>query len=336
MPVLHMNTEAVRAMGRQLGISADSLCQQAQQLTGRIQTLATSWDSTSADLFDTAMQGFLRQLTQTGEQATSLSQRLEQEVVQWEQAAAQLGGGTGVLPEQPITPMPVPPSGEDKPDISPKPSSPGGGSPPATPPPSPKPPVDIPDYDGKTPAEGTVVLNQAHLVNPPLTSTSSNRDSRLYGEVLDQFAVAHNPRYMRTPDKTYCNIFVWDATRAMGAEIPHWVDNNGNSVPVASPEGRELNANSTVQWLENHGQSNGWRAVTAEEAQAMANQGKPTVATWKNPNPAEAGHVAMVRPGEYDSGLGPNIAQAGGNNFNEGHVIKDGFKNRPVVYYVHD
>ena len=43
---------------------------------------------------------------------------------------------------------------------------------------------------------------------------------------------------------------VWDVTKAMGAEIPHWVDNNGNRVGVG--QGRELSANGTADWLRQH------------------------------------------------------------------------------------
>ena len=108
-------------------------------------------------------------------------------------------------------------------------------------------------------------------------------------------------------------------TRAMGAEIPHWW------------QGRELNANATNDWLHQHGAAHGWRRVSAAEAQAYANQGKPAVASWKNPG--GIGHIGMIRPGEITSG-GPALAQAGSSNFNRGHVA-DGFGNRPVEYWVH-
>ena len=75
----------------------------------------------------------------------------------------------------------------------------------------------------------------------------------------------------------------------------------------------------------------GWQRVTASVAQAWANRGKPAVASW--PNPGGIGHVAMVRPGEINS-RGPASAQAGGSNFNFGHIA-DGFGNRQPTYWVH-
>jgi hypothetical protein len=77
----------------------------------------------------------------------------------------------------------------------------------------------------------------------------------------------------------------------------------------------------------------GWKVLTAEEAQAMANQGKPVVASWENPT--GIGHVAMVRPGEYSSATGPHLAQAGANNYNH-TTVSETFRNKEVIYYYHD
>ncbi|MBN1921598.1 MAG: hypothetical protein JW892_10155 [Anaerolineae bacterium] len=188
-------------------------------------------------------------------------------------------------------------------------------------------------YDGITPANGTIEKPWVYL-NPPVTSVLRERDPKLYDAVLNQFAVENNTRYSSNQQgkgDTYCNIFVWDATRAMGAEIPHWVDGNGNPVPRG--EGSELGANGSIAWLEEHGPKQGWYIVDAKQAQEQASNGQPVVATYKNPG--KIGHVAMVRPGEYSTTEGPRIAQAGGRNFNNGSV-KDGFGGREVVYYAHE
>ncbi|MFP2932068.1 peptidoglycan-binding protein [Pyxidicoccus sp. 3LG] len=191
-------------------------------------------------------------------------------------------------------------------------------------------------YDGSKPATGTTNTNAAQVTNPPLKGDPKNRNADTYNQVINQFAVGNNPRYTPRDSSgdgvkdTFCNIFLWDVTRAMGAEIPHWVDANGNS--VAPGKGREMNANATVDWMKKHGESKGWRKVSAEEAQKMANAGHPSVALWKNPS--GIGHVGVIRPGEVTS-QGPAMAQAGGSNFNNKHV-KDGFGNRPVEYWVND
>jgi hypothetical protein len=172
----------------------------------------------------------------------------------------------------------------------------------------------------------------------PVKSTSADRRAELYETVIDQFAVEKNPRYLRNQqgrEETYCNIFVWDVTRAMGAEIPHWVDQNSD--PLRFGEGVELEVNEVILWLQTRGQTLGWVIVPPERAQELANQGYPVVATWLNPG--GIGHIAVVRPGQYSSSLGPAIAQAGRTNFNRG-TVAEGFRRVPsdqeIVYYYHD
>jgi peptidoglycan hydrolase-like protein with peptidoglycan-binding domain len=195
---------------------------------------------------------------------------------------------------------------------------------------------NTPRYDGTKPAPGTTNTNAARPTDPPVRGDPARRNASTYNNVINQFAVGNNPRYTPRDSSgdgvrdTFCNIFVWDVTKAMGAEIPHWVDGKGN--PTGVGQGRELSANGTVDWLHQNGNRHGWRKVSAQEAQAMANQGHPAVAVWKNTG--GIGHVAVVRPGEVTS-QGPAIAQAGARNFNNGHV-KDSFGNRPVEYWVND
>jgi len=186
--------------------------------------------------------------------------------------------------------------------------------------------------------------NAGRPVDAPITG-NSYRNPELYNQVLDQFSVERNARYAPRNGNTYCNIYVWDTTRAMGAEIPHHLDKQGNPIFLGKPgdplpEGyHEMNANETVGWLGKHGNEYGWRTVTAQEAQALANQGKPVVGGWINPDGSKAGHMAMVRPGGPNIGsAGPQIAQAGGTNYSSTSADQ-GFGNVPlnrIVYYVHD
>jgi hypothetical protein len=219
-------------------------------------------------------------------------------------------------------------------------------------------------YDGKSYADGTntyeIDKSSSHPVNPPVTNSPGNRDPNLYSSAINQFGVETNPRYTPRNNNTYCNIFVWDVTTAMDAEIPHWVDVKTREPLDVSKYYEltrqgiifdELNANEVVDWIDGSGANYGWHAVTAEEAQNLANRGNPAVAVWKNPNAGvpesqwkypkagTAGHVAMIRPGEYSLTQGPAIAQAGGDNTNSGRVSTNfyyGWKNDEVIYYVHD
>ncbi len=195
-------------------------------------------------------------------------------------------------------------------------------------------------YDGTRPAPGTTNTNAARPVDAPLKGDPNHRTPETYNNVINQFAVAHNPRYAIRDSSgdgikdTFCNIFVWDVTRAMGAEIPHWVDKRtGQPTTVYNySQSRELDANATMDWLRQHGAQYGWRQVSAEEAQRLANQGHPTMVGWKNPR--GIGHVAIVRPGNINE-RGPAIAQAGATNVNYAHV-RDTFGNVPVEYWVND
>jgi len=193
----------------------------------------------------------------------------------------------------------------------------------------PAPQLTAGQYDRRTPAPGTTSTRAWIPVDAPLTNGVGNRSADAYAQTLNQFGVGTNLRYAPRDGNTYCNIFVWDATRAMGGEIPHWVDGAGNATGVG--QGRELDANGTNRWLHEHGAAHGWRRVDAAEAQQLANDGHPSVASWRNPS--GIGHIGMVRPGELAS-QGPALAQAGSRNFNNENVA-DGFGNRTVEYWVH-
>jgi predicted chitinase/murein DD-endopeptidase MepM/ murein hydrolase activator NlpD len=185
-------------------------------------------------------------------------------------------------------------------------------------------------FNGTSAAPGTTNVNAWIPVDAPLKGDPSNRNAETYADVIDQFAVGSNPRHLPRDGNTYCNIFAWDVTKAMGAEIPHWVDGAGN--PMPANQGREMDANAGHLWLQNQGPQHGWREVSAQEAQALANQGHPAVASWYNPG--GIGHIAVVRPGELTS-RGPATAQAGGTNFSNGHM-RDGFGNAQPRYFVND
>lgn len=177
--------------------------------------------------------------------------------------------------------------------------------------------------------------NSGAILDAPIQGDPRNPSADTYNRVIDQFDVETNPRYAQNHQgkgETYCNIFAWDVTRAMGAEIPHYVQSVESGIPSAGTDGQELDANATNDWLNQHGADYGWREVSAEEAQALANQGYPTVASWKNPG--DIGHIAVVRPGELTD-AGPEIAQAGGVNRNDTHV-QDTFHGATPQYFVND
>lgn len=196
--------------------------------------------------------------------------------------------------------------------------------------PSTQPPRATGPYDGKTPAPGTTETRRSFPTNPPLHGEPGQRSPALYDNVINQFAAGNNPRYAHQNGSTYCNIFAWDVTRAMGAEIPHWVDPSGNPTIL---KGNELNANAVNEWLHQHGARFGWRKTTLSDAVDQANQGCPVVASWNNGG--GIGHIAVIRPGIATAAEGPWMAQAGATNANYIRMYKVWKKSANVEPWVH-
>lgn len=209
------------------------------------------------------------------------------------------------------------------------------------------------DAFGKIGAVFADGLSNAHdrgaPLNASLTNGEGNRSAFNYAKVIDQFRVDESKRY-EPGEKTYCNIFVWDVTRALGAEIPHYIlkDDKASAAAVdelgqfkvEAAKRKELNVNSTVAWLKEHGPSNGWRRVDARMAQQMASGGHPAVAVWANPNPKKHGHIAIIRPGSLPLNTGGiAIAQAGKLVLNADHLdtgFNDPELQKPVQYWYHE
>lgn len=173
-------------------------------------------------------------------------------------------------------------------------------------------------------------------VTPDATNGPDNRSAVNYTLMCKQFEVATNPRYVAGHDgnpangrETYCNIFLWDCTKALSCEVPHWVDpSTGVEVPMG--KGKEQSANTVVDWFVQHGLDFDWMACSRKKAMSRATLGYPTVVLWKNPG--GIGHVAMVLPGVDFT----HIAQAGGTNFFDDRLEK-GFGNLgPLLFYTHD
>lgn len=157
-------------------------------------------------------------------------------------------------------------------------------------------------------------------VDAPLTNAPGHRSPEALRAVLAQFDVLNAARYQPADGKTYCNIFVSDATRALGCEVPHWiVDEKGE---------RELNANATCDWLLILGPQHGWREVGAWDAVREAMRGCPVVLAWQNPNPRKSGHVAVM----LENG---HIAQAGRRNLFDAPV-EQGFGRHQPRFFVHE
>jgi hypothetical protein len=160
-------------------------------------------------------------------------------------------------------------------------------------------------------------MNRAAPRDMPIVNWPNGRprDPAVTTLVVKQFApdlADPGSRYAKDIHGTYCNIFVWDVTRALGCEVPHWVNK------------RETTANDLADWLADL--SNGWNET--DDPEKLARGGLPIVAVWKNPQ--GHGHIAIG----YMDGGGFAIAQAGGKNFESG-TVAEGFGKRDVKFYYH-
>lgn len=175
---------------------------------------------------------------------------------------------------------------------------------------------------------------------PAITSDVNNRSPELFRAVVNQFNVETAERYRPGRNgNTFCNIFVWDVTGAMGAEIPHFTDPTTGD-PMQYPNirsARHMGAIATCEWLSEHGGRFGWREVDAKTAQLHANQGRPAITSA-----GSLGHVQVVVPstnGDFDPIRGVTIAQAG--RINSNYMFISGIYSANTLatrvrYWVHD
>lgn len=162
-------------------------------------------------------------------------------------------------------------------------------------------------------------------VTPGRWGYPDRRSAMRLVEILAQFDVTKHPRYQRrdvsgdSVPETFCNIFVTDATVALQAPIPHYVD------------GLELSANRVYDWLSLHGPANGWHEVTELEAREAAKAGKPAVVAWKNPK--GSGHIAILTPSFANE---TRIAQAGKVCYFDVPLTRGFGSATPLRYWAHE
>ncbi len=177
-------------------------------------------------------------------------------------------------------------------------------------------------------------------VTPDYTNLASDRSPTNYVRAMEQFQVLTNPRYVRGHDgnpangeETYCNIYLWDVTKALDCEVAHWVD-PATGVEVPMGKGKELNANGVCDWFTAHGLAFNWMRCGSTMATSRASSGYPTVVLWKNLR--GIGHVAMVMPSPDPRQV--RISQAGAHNLFNVDITKGfgGINQGLLMFYTHD
>lgn len=135
------------------------------------------------------------------------------------------------------------------------------------------------------------------LEDIPVISPAVCKPPFVYEATLRQFRVDLAPRYQPRDGLTFCNIFISDATLALGCELPHLVD------------GKEQRMNDLIETVRDH---DDWlQQFSFEYAVAAASAGIPTLALWHSGGNGP-GHGAFVMPQEMPISLAAvKLAQAG-------------------------
>lgn len=145
---------------------------------------------------------------------------------------------------------------------------------------------------------------------PKITSMVGQRSATRTEQVTAQFKLESDTRYQPGDGKTWCNIWAWDWSCAMGAEIPHWVDAKDMPCKPFAPGGRELSANSLADWFTSAAaKALGWseRRATASVV-AEVNAGNVAIAIVAIPG--GHGHITPIVPDK----LAIHVAHVGSNN----------------------
>jgi hypothetical protein len=125
------------------------------------------------------------------------------------------------------------------------------------------------------------------------------------------------------PRATHCSAFAAAVADRLGVYL------------LRPPAHRQtLLANAQARWLASP-QATGWQAVSAGQAQALANQGWLVLATYLNPDPHRPGHIAVLRPSLESQAVleldGPAETQAGWHNYLRTSVAH-GFASHPGAW----
>lgn len=151
-------------------------------------------------------------------------------------------------------------------------------------------------FDGETPAPQLAGRDVWKAVQAPVQSREGRRSVEMLTAVLAQFAVGNNPRYDPDgPGRPRGHIFLWDISRAMNCEVPHFVG------------AKELSLAQTVDWVRHEGPMRGWVRGGPEEALNAAQQGMLAVAM---PKDIKLKQLAIVLPEDPDPNGKPRVAAA--------------------------
>lgn len=92
MATIHMDTDTVRNVERQIGTEADNINSAIQNVASQVQsTVGSSWQGQSATEFQQQFDDLRNQLAQQIDRLREMKTALASEISQWEEMQARLG-----------------------------------------------------------------------------------------------------------------------------------------------------------------------------------------------------------------------------------------------------
>lgn len=158
-------------------------------------------------------------------------------------------------------------------------------------------------YDGKTPAEGVFLTNPGAIIRAPVQSYPGQRTVIHTQNVINQYAVAVNPRYIPQPQepREAGHLFVFDVMASQHTTLAR--------VFSAGYPGiyRPGTLAEVWQWLNTQALSRSWRVVEGSALLDAAARGLPVIALAQT---SSGPRLAVVEPGPPGPGGKPLLASA--------------------------
>jgi hypothetical protein len=183
-------------------------------------------------------------------------------------------------------------------------------------------------YDGTTPAEGLFLTNPELTVLAPVQSYPGQRTVIHTQNVINQYAVANNPRYFpRTREPREAgHLFVFDVMNSQHTTL-------ARAFPAGFPGTfRPGTAAELWKWLSEVALTRSWREVEGGALLEAAARGLPIVALAQTPS---GPRFAVVEPGPTGPEGKPFLASAHEPR-GQRETPEQVFGSSPVRYLAHD
>jgi hypothetical protein len=158
-------------------------------------------------------------------------------------------------------------------------------------------------YDGTAPAEGVFLTNPAVIVRAPVQSYPGQRTVIHTQNVINQYAVAANPRYFPQPQepREAGHLFVFDVMASQHTTLARVFTTGYPGIY------RPGTLAEVWKWLNTQALSRSWREVEGKALLDAAARGLPIIALAET---SSGPRLAVVEPGPPGPGGKPLLASA--------------------------